>query len=154
MSSDHSPEPGHVFALRADEDSLSPPVLSSVHSYGDEKICITDHRGFSTPKGRNPEELVLDASEGFIPLWAEGVNLRWRFNEHAVSFFSTRMRSNVPFESCCLKRCWHGGRRRRSSSVSDQIPGDSRLLYDMPTIAVSMVVFWRGHFFRIRVGII
>ncbi|KEI71544.1 matrix metalloproteinase-11 [Endozoicomonas elysicola] len=87
MNSDHSPKAGQVFALRADEDSLSLPVLSSVHSYGDEKICITDHRGFSTPRGRNPEELVLDASEGFIPLWAEGVNLRWRFNEHAVSFF-------------------------------------------------------------------
>ncbi|MFK0571857.1 matrixin family metalloprotease [Endozoicomonas sp.] len=90
MNSDRSPKPGHVFALRVDPDdesSAAPPALSTVHVYGENRICITDNRGFSTPRGRNPEELVLDASEGFIPLWEEGVNLRWRFNEHALSFF-------------------------------------------------------------------
>lgn len=131
MNSDHSSKSGHVFALRADEDSLSPPVLSSVHSYGDEKICITDHRGFSTPRGCNPEKLVLDASEGFIPLWVEGVNLRWRLNEHAVGFFQHPNAVKRTVRKLLSKALLAWGRRHRSSSVSDQTPGILRLLCDM-----------------------
>jgi hypothetical protein len=35
----------------------------------------------------SPTELVLDATEGFIPLWAKDVTLRWRFNENSMSYF-------------------------------------------------------------------
>lgn len=58
------------------------------HVYGKNKqLCATDSRGYSSPRNLNPLELVLDASEGFIPLWAEGVNLRWRFNEESMGYF-------------------------------------------------------------------
>lgn len=35
-------------------------------------------------------EIVVDASGGFIPLWAEGTTLRWRFQEQSLSFFEKR----------------------------------------------------------------
>jgi hypothetical protein len=48
-------------------------------------ICGTDARGYATPRGRSLAEIVLDASEGFIPLWAQDVTLRWRFQERSLS---------------------------------------------------------------------
>src|SRR5262245_41947165 len=41
--------------------------------------CDTEKRGHATPHGRSPLEIVLDASEGFIPLWAKDTTLRWQF---------------------------------------------------------------------------
>jgi hypothetical protein len=32
-------------------------------------------------------EAVLDATEGFIPLWAQGTVLRWRFNPETLAKF-------------------------------------------------------------------
>ncbi len=58
-----------------------------VHKVGPHTICETDKRGFATPDNKSPTELVLDASEGFVPLWAKGVTLRWRFNEQSMGFF-------------------------------------------------------------------
>lgn len=48
-------------------------------------ICDTDARGFATPGGRSPVEIVVDASEGFIPLWARDTILRWRFRERSLA---------------------------------------------------------------------
>ncbi len=58
-----------------------------VHKLGNAFVCETDSRGHATPQSRTPLELVLDASEGFIPLWEQGVTLRWRFNEVSLSLF-------------------------------------------------------------------
>jgi hypothetical protein len=33
----------------------------------------TDSRGFPTPRDRDPLDSVVDATEGFIPLWARDV---------------------------------------------------------------------------------
>jgi hypothetical protein len=62
-------------------------VESQVHVFGDGVICDTDTRGYAEPGNRPPAELVVDASEGFIPLWASGVTLRWRFQALSMSFF-------------------------------------------------------------------
>jgi hypothetical protein len=61
-----------------------------VHSYGAELQirCDTEGRGHESPRGRSREEIVLDASEGFIPLWAKDTTLRWRFRESAVRRFA------------------------------------------------------------------
>ena len=59
-----------------------------VHVFGKGIVCDTDTRGHATPKGRSPLELVFDASEGFIPMWAKGSTLRWRFHEHSLKVFS------------------------------------------------------------------
>lgn len=56
----------------------------SVHRFGRSTVCSTDERGHVTPGNRSPLEIVLDASEGFIPLWTNGVTLRWKFNETSL----------------------------------------------------------------------
>ncbi len=60
-----------------------------VHAYrrGKKVICDTDTRGFKTPEGRDMTEIVVDSSEGFIPLWDSDVTLRWRFQELALVQF-------------------------------------------------------------------
>jgi len=49
--------------------------------------CDTDDVGSATPRGLSPFELVLDASDGFVPLWAKGVTLHWRFRESSFQHF-------------------------------------------------------------------
>ncbi|MBM3563319.1 MAG: matrix metalloproteinase-11 [Alphaproteobacteria bacterium] len=58
-----------------------------VHIFGNGFVCDTDTRGHSRPNGRTLAELVVDASEGFVPLWAKDVTLRWRFQERSLNFF-------------------------------------------------------------------
>ena len=64
--------------------------------HGRNVICVTD--GLATPKheqlgaararvGDRRFEIVVDASEGFIPLWAEHSTLRWRFNAVSLEAF-------------------------------------------------------------------
>lgn len=60
---------------------------SRTHSLGKGFICDTEARGYARPQNRSPFEIVLDASEGFIPLWANDVTLHWRFRERAMSHF-------------------------------------------------------------------
>ncbi len=74
------------FLPRKDPTALS-AAESEVHIYGKGHICLTDNKGYSTPNNRNPDELVIDASEGFIPLWSKNVNLRWRFNPNSMNYF-------------------------------------------------------------------
>lgn len=59
-----------------------------LHSLGDGIVCDTDRRGYSTPQGATPAEIVVDASEGFIPLWARNTTLRWRFRESSLQYFA------------------------------------------------------------------
>jgi hypothetical protein len=49
--------------------------------------CDTEKRGHATSRGRTPLEIVVDASEGFIPLWAKGTILRWRFRNSSFAVF-------------------------------------------------------------------
>ncbi|HEX8492995.1 MAG TPA: matrixin family metalloprotease [Pyrinomonadaceae bacterium] len=62
---------------------------SQVHVFGNGIVCDTDTRGHTTPRGRNRFEIVLDSSEGFIPLWAKDTTLRWRFQERSLRFFES-----------------------------------------------------------------
>jgi hypothetical protein len=62
-----------------------------VHIYYNGAICETDKLGHATPRALSPAELAVDASEGFIPLWADGVTLRWRFQERSMTVFQDPM---------------------------------------------------------------
>lgn len=55
-----------------------------VHVFGNGIVCDTDTRGHATPRGQSPLEIVLDSSEGFIPLWAKSTTLRWRFQDRSL----------------------------------------------------------------------
>lgn len=72
---------------RADGDTGAGGGDTEVHVLRDGIICDTEPRGHATPQGRSPLEIVLDASEGFIPLWARGMTLRWRFRESSMAYF-------------------------------------------------------------------
>lgn len=63
-------------------------IASHVHVIGPDIICDTERRGHPTPRGRSPLELVVDASEGFIPLWEQGMTLRWRFRDRSLESFT------------------------------------------------------------------
>ena len=63
---------------------------ADVHVFGKDKrfVCDTEQRGHATPRGRSPLEIVVDVSEGFIPLWARDTVLRWRFRETSMKAFA------------------------------------------------------------------
>ena len=60
-----------------------------VHVFGNGFRCDTETRGPATPQGRSPLEIVVDASEGFIPLWTKDTTLRWRFRESTMKYFKS-----------------------------------------------------------------
>ncbi|MEV6493504.1 matrixin family metalloprotease, partial [Actinoplanes sp. NPDC051633] len=62
-------------------------IEPQVNVFGNGVVCDTDSRGYPTPQDRDPADLVVDASEGFIPLWARDVTLRWRFQQRSLSVF-------------------------------------------------------------------
>lgn len=71
------------FAL-VSEDNLGERLDAATHIYHGGARCETDSRGHPTPGNRSPVELVVDASQGFIPLWDRNVTLRWRFQEQSL----------------------------------------------------------------------
>lgn len=75
-----------AFAPRKSKDAFA-VADPKVHVYGKAQTCSTNSRGFPMPENRSPFEIVLDASEGFIPLWAPNVTLRWKFNEASMRYF-------------------------------------------------------------------
>lgn len=71
------------FKLKSDK-KLKKEQAETTHIYHKGARCETDSVGYATPKNRSPLDLVLDASNGIIPLWEEGVILRWRFQEQSL----------------------------------------------------------------------
>jgi hypothetical protein len=70
---------------RLDAKQLDLAQKGRAHVYGKGIRCKTDALGHATPEGRGPLDLVVNASEGFIPLWAKGMTLRWRFQQESLS---------------------------------------------------------------------
>lgn len=81
---DRSENPAFELASSTAAVRAAGPLL---HKVRDGIVCKTDSRGHATPRGRSREEIVVDASQGFIPLWAHGVSLRWRFQEQSLLAF-------------------------------------------------------------------
>ena len=81
-----TPRADGAFALRPDSKRGADP---DVHVFGKGKkvICDVEERGHATPRGRSLLEIVVDASEGFIPLWAKDTTLRWKFRESSLRQF-------------------------------------------------------------------
>jgi len=70
-----------------DPDESAKDTAPVVHVYANGAICDTDTRGYATPRNSSPLELVVDASEGVIPLWKNNTILRWRFQERSMNVF-------------------------------------------------------------------
>jgi Matrixin len=71
-----------LLALKAAEELFN-VTDRQVHRLNEGIICRTDYR----PVKRDPRRIVVDATEGFIPLWAENLVLRWKFNEGSLAIF-------------------------------------------------------------------
>src|SRR5215208_4338628 len=70
-----------------DPEEAAREVEPQLHVYGPGAIGATENRGYARPGNRSPLELVVNAPEGFIPLWAKDMTLRWRFQERSLAFF-------------------------------------------------------------------
>lgn len=64
---------------------MDPESTDLVHLIADAIVCNTEGRGHATPGGRPPAEIVVDATEGFVPLWRVGSILKWRFQERSFA---------------------------------------------------------------------
>lgn len=69
-----------------------------VHIIRDGVRCDTENRGHPTPRGRSPLEIVLDASEGFIPLWVKDTTLRWHYRDSSFEAFDDPAAAKAAFE--------------------------------------------------------
>jgi hypothetical protein len=87
MAGDPGATDRQTLAKLRGEKEAAPAFEPLVHSFKNGRRCDTESRGHKTPRGRPPIEIVVDASEGFIPLWAEGTTLRWRFRESSFMSF-------------------------------------------------------------------
>ena len=58
-----------------------------IHIIGKGIVCDTEARGHMRPRGQSPTKIVVDASEGFVPLWAPDTTLRWTFRETSMQDF-------------------------------------------------------------------
>lgn len=75
-----------VFEPRNPDEALE-AAEPEVHMYGKSFVCSTDTRGHAKPRNRSRLEIVVDTSEGKIPLWGEDLSIRWRFNEPSMTYF-------------------------------------------------------------------
>ena len=62
-------------------------IDSDPHKLGNGHVCRTEKRGHAQPRGRSIFEIVVDASEGVVPLWAAGVTLRYRYDRRSLERF-------------------------------------------------------------------
>ena len=60
--------------------------------------CATEQIGESKARGRSPLEIVLDASEGFVPLWEKDCTLRWRFKDRTLQQFKDPLAAKAMIE--------------------------------------------------------
>jgi hypothetical protein len=76
----------YAFDLKNAED-IARDLEPQVHALGKGLVCDTESRGYPTPDNRSPLDLVVHAAQGFIPLWAPEVTLRWRFQQRSLGVF-------------------------------------------------------------------
>lgn len=86
------------FALR-DPLGTAASLEPYVHVIRDGVVCETEKRGYPTPGGASYFEIVVDASEGYVPLWSRGKTLRWRFRESTLARFSDPAKAATAIEA-------------------------------------------------------
>lgn len=92
---------GNQFEI-VDEEEIGKTFSNNFHIYQKNVICVTDDLGqekypwlerLQTAVESEPEavaslaHIVVDATKGFVPLWAVGSTLHWRFNEASMAMF-------------------------------------------------------------------
>jgi hypothetical protein len=72
----------NAFELLTPEE-IDRKANSQVHVFGNGVVCDIEPR-YIEPGG---EEILLDATDGFIPLWEKNTTLRWRFQQRSFLAF-------------------------------------------------------------------
>ena len=90
--------PAKPFALQT-KAKAPDPRRADTHVYGKKSICRTDGLGHETPHGQTPTEIRVDTHEGFVPLWAKNVSLRWRFQDTSLAGFADPEAAKVAIRS-------------------------------------------------------
>jgi len=67
---------------------MYPRASDLLHLIADGVVCGTEGRGHATPGDRPPATIVVDATDGFVPLWRAGSLLRWRHRERSFALAS------------------------------------------------------------------
>ena len=80
-----SSKPDSAFALTNKSETATD---NRIHQVKAGVRCDTEGRGHATPRGRSPLEIVVDASEGFVPLWAKETTLRWTYRDSSFDRFA------------------------------------------------------------------
>jgi hypothetical protein len=88
---------GDPFARRPPEE-VPPGLEPLVHFIRKGVRCDTERRGHAIPRGESPERIVIDATEGFIPLWAKNMVLRWRIRESSLLTFANPAAARAAIE--------------------------------------------------------
>lgn len=94
---------------RREEREAARDAQPLVHVFGRGIVCDTDTRGYATPQNRDRLDLVVDATEGFIPLWSRDVTLRWRFQQRSLSFFADPAAARVAIRKLFGEAVWAWG---------------------------------------------
>jgi hypothetical protein len=81
------------FAIRRDGSALETDSL--IHVLRPGIVCDTERRGHKMPQGKSIEKIVLDSSDGFIPLWTKNTTLRWRFRERSFLHFASPIQAKA-----------------------------------------------------------
>jgi Metallo-peptidase family M12B Reprolysin-like len=97
-TSSQQPNTDNPFQFKNPDDVVQGDE-SEIHVFGNGVVCNTDRRGYATPGNLNGPEIVVDASEGFIPLWEKNTTLRWRFQERSL-----RMMQNPQATKIAIRR--------------------------------------------------
>lgn len=74
--------------LKNDQKEVLKAQNPHVHVYGGKIKCATDSRGYPSPDNQDRTRILVDASEGFVPLWAKRSTLRWRFQAQSMATFA------------------------------------------------------------------
>lgn len=78
----------HEAFRRLSPEASATARRDDLHVYGHKVKCLTDTRGYATPRNDPRVAIVVDASEGYIPVWAKNCTLRWRFQEQSMRGFA------------------------------------------------------------------
>ena len=120
---DNTSNKTNPFALQ-DEAGIATSLFPHVHKMREGIRCVTDKRGQTTPGGLTLTELVINVSEGSLPLWAKDVTLRWKFATGTLAQFKDPVAAGAAIEKLFGDAILLWGdsapiRFRKTSDVSD-----------------------------------
>jgi Metallo-peptidase family M12B Reprolysin-like len=142
----HIPAP---FRMRPSREAAR-ELESSVHLLRKGVRCDTEKRGHPTPRGRSPFEIVVDASEGFIPLWAKNTTLRWRFRESSFEALEDPAAAKAGVENLFAKAVLAWGDATPVKFAKRDDAWDFEMFRESKNEQLETLVHEIGHIFGLR----